>query len=95
MSELVSTPNSALGKLAAAARQKLALIEHIRAGLAPDLAGELLHCGIDDSATLVVGTTTPEWAARFRYENERLLTLARELHPETARVKVRVAIPER
>jgi len=94
LSQLLQTPDSTLGRLAETARQKLALSEHIRTGLAPDLGAELLHCSIDDDGTLIVRTTSPEWAARLRFENETLLSLSREVHPETTSVKVRVAYPD-
>ncbi|NND35681.1 MAG: DUF721 domain-containing protein [Gammaproteobacteria bacterium] len=68
--------------------------EHIRKGLTPDLGAEVLHCGVDDHGTLVVRTSSPEWANRLRFENEKLLALCRELHPETTSVRVRVAYPD-
>ena len=71
----------------------MALIEHIRSNLEPELAAELLHCSINESGELVVRTTSPEWATRLRFENERLLSLSREVCPETTSVKVRVAHP--
>lgn len=94
LSQLIGSPQSALGRLAETARQKLALGEHIRNGMPPDLAPELLHCSLDDSGTLIVRTSSPEWAARLRFENEKLLTLSREVHPETTSVKIRVAYPD-
>ena len=48
---------------------------------------------IQDGA-LVVRTTAPEWAARLRFETERLLALSREVYPGTTSVKVRVAYPD-
>jgi len=94
LSQLLETPNSALGRLARVARQKLALVEHIRNGLPADMAPELVHCSISDNGTLIVRASSPEWAARFRFENETLLALSRELHPETTSVKVRIAYPD-
>ncbi len=94
LSQLISTPDSALGRLAATARHKLAVGEHIRSGLPPELGAELVHCSVDEDGTLVVRTTSPEWAARFRFESERLLELSREVYPGTTSVKVRVAYPD-
>jgi hypothetical protein len=83
-----------IGQLAATARQKLALTEHVRNGLPEDLGAELLHCSLDDGGAMIVRVSSPEWAARLRFENETLLMLARQVHPETTSIKVRVAYPE-
>lgn len=94
LSQLIESPGSAIGRLAATARQKLALTEHVRNGLSAALGTELLHCSLDDDGAMIVRVSSPEWAARFRFENETLLSLARQVHPETTSVKVRVAYPE-
>jgi len=93
LSELIHSPNSSLGKLATKARGKVGLIDHIRKGLAPELAAELVHCAVGDDGTLNVRASGPEWASRLRFESEKLLALGRELHPEVTQVKVRVAHP--
>ena len=91
LSELITAPGSAIGRLARQARSKVQLTEHIRNALPADLAAQMIHCSIDDDQTLVVRVSTPEWATRFRFETERLLCLSREHAPETRSVKVRVA----
>ncbi len=93
LSELLSSPNSKIGQLAARAQAKVGLTDHIRKGLAPDLAAELVHCAVEDDGTLIVRATSPEWANRIRFESEKLLALSRQQHPETTQVKVRVAHP--
>jgi hypothetical protein len=94
LSQLLQRPGSRLHELAETARRKLALTEHIRTGLPADLGATVLHCSIDDTGVLDVRAAGPEWAARLRFENERLLALSRELHPETTSVRVRVAHPD-
>ncbi|MGI9343501.1 MAG: DciA family protein [Gammaproteobacteria bacterium] len=94
LSQLIESPGSAIGRLAATARQKLALTEHVRAGLPDALGTELLHCSLDDDGAMIVRVSSPEWAARLRFETESLLSLARQIHPETTSVKVRVAHPQ-
>ena len=94
LSELISSPESRIGQLAARAHAKVGLTDHIRKGLAPEFAAEVVHCSVEDDGTLVVRTSKPEWANRLRFETEKLLTLARQIHPETIQVKVRVAHPE-
>jgi len=94
LSELIRSPESRLGQLAARAHAKVGLTDHIRKGLAPELAAQIVHCSVEDDGTLMVRCSRPEWANRLRFENEKLLILARQMHPEATQVKVRVAHPE-
>jgi hypothetical protein len=94
LSQLLESTNSSLGRLAATAQQKIALSEHIRNGLGPEIGPEVVHCSIDAGGILTVRTSSPEWAARLRFENERLLELSREINSATTSVKVRVAYPD-
>jgi len=93
LSELLGSPTSRIGQLASRARAKIDLTDHVRKGLEPELAGELVHCSVDDDGTMVVRASSPEWANRLRFESETLLALSRQLHPEAMSVKVRVAHP--
>jgi hypothetical protein len=93
LSQLLESSGSSLARLATTAQQKIALSEHIRNGLAPDIGAEVLHCSIDVDGILTVRASSPEWAARLRFENERLLELSREIDPATTSIKVRVAYP--
>ena len=94
LSELISRPESAIGRLVKQARSKLQLTDHVRKGLPADFAAALIHCSVDDQQTLIVRAATPEWAARFRFDSERLLRLSREHEPATRHVKVCVAHPD-
>ena len=90
LSKLISLSDSPLGKLAQEARSRLELTDHIRTGLPDDLSAELTGCSLDDNNILIVRASNPAWAARLRFETERLLVLCRERHPETRSVKVKV-----
>ena len=94
LSDLLSSPKSIIGQLAARARAKVGLTDHIRKALAADLAAAIVHCSVEENGTLVIRVTSPEWANRLRFETEKLLSLARQRHPETSQVKVRVAHPD-
>ena len=94
LSELIWDPDSAIGGLAATARQKQALVDHIRNNLPPDLAEVILHCSVDENGILIVRSATSVWVSRLRFETEKLLELARDVHPEATSVKVRVAYPD-
>lgn len=93
LSELLSSPKSKIGQLAAQARAKVGLTDHVRKGMPPDLAMEIVHCAVADDGTLIIRATSPEWANRLRFESTSLLTLARQRHPGVTHVKVRVAHP--
>jgi hypothetical protein len=89
LSGLLTDRDSALGKLAEEAASRVTLTDHLRNGLETRLGQQILTVNLRDDGTLVVVATGPEWAARLRFENERLLSLARELRPATARVRIR------
>ena len=91
LSELISLGGSPLNQLAQEARSRLELADYIRAGLPADLSAELTSCNLDSDSVLVVRTRNSDWAARLRFESERLLILCRERHPETRSVKVKVS----
>lgn len=91
LAELISRPQSGLGKLAAAARRQTALSDYLRAGLGLQLGAGVAHCNIRDDGTAVVLATSPEWAARLRFEAPRILELCREHGSNATAVKVRVS----
>ena len=94
LSELIGSSESTIGQLAAKAQAKVGLTDHIRKGLPAGFAAKVVHCSVEEDGTLLVRTSGPEWANRLRFENETLLSLARQKHPETTQVKVRVAHPD-
>ena len=91
LSNIICDADSPIRRLADEARARVSLGDHIRAALAPDLAGAIAHCSLDGEGTLVVRTSGPEWASRLRFESERLLSLCREVHPQAQRVQVKVS----
>jgi len=94
LSQLIASPQSSLGQLAAQAQERASLADDIRNGLSPELADALIHCSIDKDGTMTIRASGPEWAARLRFETEHLLGLARQNHPQTTQVKIRVASPD-
>ena len=90
LSKLISSSESSLGQLAKEARSRLELTDHIRTGLPAELSAEMTACTLDANKTLIVRASNPAWAARLRFESERLLVLCRQRHPETRSVKVKV-----
>jgi hypothetical protein len=94
LADIISVTQSSFGRLASEARARLGLTDHIRAGLPADLAGQMISCNLDPDGILIVRTTGPEWAARLRFESEKILVLCRQQHPKTKSVKIRVAHPD-
>ena len=82
--------NTALSALAKAAGSRVDLADQVRAQLAPALASAVTTCNLRPDGTLVVTTSSSEWAARLRFEAEAILGACRVQWPAAARVRFRV-----
>ncbi len=91
LSELLAAKQGTLSQLAAEATRRLELTDRLRSALSPDTATRMTGCNLRDDGTLVVLATSSEWAARLRFESETLLSVCREIHPGTTKVRIRVA----
>ncbi len=91
LSQLIGTAGTGLGDLDARARLRSGLGDHLRNALGEPLGSSISHCNIREDGTLVISAASPEWAARLRFEQQRLLELAREFGTAATAVKVRVA----
>ncbi len=80
----------ALGALAEAAERHLDLATQVRAALGEPLGSFVAACNLRPDGTLIVTATSPEWAARLRFEAEAILSASRRQFPAVSRVKVRV-----
>ena len=81
---------SPLGALARAAASRLVLADEIRRNLPPELAGAVVSCNLRPDGTLVVTASSPDWAARLRFEADGMLAGCRAGWPAATRVRVRV-----
>ena len=88
---LDSDPSRRLGKIVRRAREMGDLTAHLRAALPEPAAGHLLAANVRDDGSLVVICDSPSWAARLRFESERLLAAAAEGGVRAERLRVRVA----
>ena len=91
LSQLLGSASSGLGKLAAKARLRSSLSDHLRTAIGEPLSDGIMHCNMRDDGTLVIVAASPEWASRLRFEEQRLAELAREFGSDVTGVKVRVA----
>ena len=91
LSELIGGTESPLGSLAQEARRRSELGDYLRKQLPPELAEGLVHCNFQTDDTLILVASRPEWAARLRFEADRVKELCAEYGSPVARIKVRVA----
>lgn len=82
--------DSPLGALARAASSRLDLADCVRKQLPADLATAIVTCNLRPDGTLVVTAASPEWAARLRFEADRILSGCRADWPAAGRVRFRV-----
>lgn len=79
-----------LGGIVRRARELDGLAEALRKALPADEAAGIVAANIRDDGELVVLTESPAWAARLRYEAERLIQAARDTGATVTGCKVRV-----
>jgi hypothetical protein len=79
-----------LSRLGEEAVQRLNLADYLREGLPVELRLVVAACNLRDDGTLVISTSSPEWASRLRFESDSLLARCRERFPAATRVRVRV-----
>jgi hypothetical protein len=91
LSELVGEPGSVLSRLAREANRRISLADDLRQNLKDELGDSFSHCNLRDDGTLVLVTTSPEWAARLRFESATILEICRRREPGVLNVKVRVS----
>ena len=93
LSQLLAAKGGTMQRLADEASQRVALTDHLRSSIDPEIGAHLAGANLRDDGTLIVLASSPEWAARLRFESDNLLSKCREFHPAAARVRVRVEHP--
>ena len=88
--EALREPGGVLAGLAARADAQARLTDLLRAGLPERSAAHVVSCALQDDGTVSVSVDSAAWATRLRYEHERLLARARQLHPQARGIEVRV-----
>ena len=84
------TEVKALGALAEAVERHLDLATQVRTALGEPLGSGVSACNRRPDGTLIVTATSPEWAARLRFEAEGILSACRRQFPAASRIRVRV-----
>lgn len=88
---LESTADGPLEQLLRRAQMADRLTARLKAALAPDMACHLQAANMRTDGQLVVIADSPAWAARLRYESDRLIVAARQGGAETTACKIIVA----
>lgn len=86
------TLESALDDLAEQARDQVALADLLRESLQPGLREGFAGSDLDSGGTLTVFAAAPEWAARLRFEADRLEAAAGSGGWPVRRVRIRLAL---
>ncbi len=92
LSELISRADTPLSQLAQEARRRTDLSDFLRKKLPPELAAGLTHCNFHADGTLMLLASSPERAARLRFEAEQVRQLCMEHGTNVTQIKVRVSI---
>ncbi len=83
--------NTELADVVTRAREMGALTERLAAALPAEFSDGLVAANVRPDGELVVIARSPAWAARLRYEGERLQAAASKAGQRVERVSVRVS----
>jgi len=90
LADIISKQSSDFGQLADAARMRADLSDYLRTSLDPSLTAGFVHCNMREGGTLVVMASSPEWAARLRFESQQFIDLCQKRNIDVSNVRVRV-----
>lgn len=80
-----------LGDLVRRAREMDGLVQKLQHCVSPDEGASIRAANLRDDGTLVVLVSSPAWAARLRFETDKLLTAAQDAGSPATACKVRVS----
>ena len=80
-----------LSELVRHAREMSDLAGNLQQSLGGEEGANIRAANVRDDGTLVVLASSPAWAARLRFESDRLLAAAREAGADVSACKVRVS----
>ena len=86
------TLEAALDDLAEQARDQVALADLLREALQPGLREGFAGSDLDPGGTLTVFAAEPEWAARLRFEADKLEVAAGSAGWQVRRVLIKLAL---
>jgi hypothetical protein len=80
-----------LGDLVRRAREMDGLVQKLQQCVAPGEGASIRAANVRDDGTLVVLVSSPAWAARLRFESDKLLAAAHEAGSPATTCKIRVS----
>ena len=83
--------NGGLGDIVRHAREMGELVGQLQRALPEEFAPQILAANIRDDGELVVLTSSPAWAAKLRFEADKLLEAARSADTKVESCSVRVS----
>jgi len=86
-----NSSSNALSELVQRARDMGDLTSQLRGELEPNLAQALLAANVRADGELVVVASTSAWAAKIRFEAEKLMRIARSTGTKVSRFRVAVS----
>lgn len=94
LSDLLSDPRSALGRLVASAEKRKSLIMQVKSCMEPDIATHLVGVNLQDD-TLVILCDSAAWATRVRFSEDSLKAqLAERYDLRFDKLQVKVRAPD-
>ena len=88
---LKTSPDRGLADVVERAREMGALTETLSKALDPEMGQALVAANIRDDGELVVIARSPAWAARLRFEADKLLAAAQAAGEDVSSCSVRVS----
>jgi len=88
---LKTSPDRGLAELIERARELGALTKTLSKALDPDIGQALVAANVREDGELVVIARSPAWAARLRFETDKLLAAARDAGETVTACSVKVS----
>jgi hypothetical protein len=93
VSELLERGATKLSRLVTRSKERLAILEQVRAALPARLAQAVVSAGLDQGR-LTIGVAGAHWASRLRYSTELVRKrLAKSVQQDIKAVRIRVVPP--
>lgn len=87
---LKSRENKSLDRIIQRAQNMDSLTSALQAGLADDLASNLVAANVREDGNLVLICSSPAWASRLRFEADKLIEIARNSGADVSTCSVKV-----
>ena len=87
ISEIINANQSSLERLSETAQEKSLLSRHLKRNM-KNFGKYIVSAYINNSGILIIKTSTPEFAARLRYEESEIKDLCKKLGNVPVKIKI-------